>query len=179
MAKAKRLVRREHLNFLHWRTNLWQYVPSAFSVSVRVEPLTVDSFTTLTLERMVRAESQKLADRASVLRAHDSESTLATGQTFFGLNFVRRSYAGVIVQALQELRMESKSIKKGGARQKSSSEGKLHVDIPAMEFFVAKKSNPPEIFVRAMGVEMKIPIGHETLYDLAALGLKRNMPHYK
>jgi hypothetical protein len=56
---------------------------------------------------------------------------------------------------------------------------RLHVDIPALELVVVKRANPSDLLVRACGMEVRVPIEQGILYDLAALGLKRNAPHYK
>ena len=56
----------------------------------------------------------------------------------------------------------------------------LCIDVPAQEIVLIKRLDPkPEVFVRMCGVEVKVPVSQDVLYDVIALGLKRNVPHYK
>ena len=56
----------------------------------------------------------------------------------------------------------------------------LYIDVPAQEIVLVKRLDPkPEVFVRMCGVEVKVPVSQDVLYDVIALGLKRNVPHYK
>ena len=62
----------------------------------------------------------------------------------------------------------------------TSPPASLYIDVPAQEIVLVKRLDPkPEVYIRMCGVEVKVPVSQDVLYDVIALGLKRNLPHYK
>lgn len=59
-------------------------------------------------------------------------------------------------------------------------DARLHVDLPSIDLVLVKRSKPsPELLLKACGIEIRVPVAQDAIFDLAALGLKRNIPHYK
>lgn len=185
LIRERRLRKREYMNFEFYRTYLKSLIPSVCSICFRSSSYTIDLLTSQTIERLIFSMTQKLADKDSQIKARMVGSDNGMNPTsLFGINFMKRSYAGILVASLQEMRdKQSPQLQSLNAAMGAASiltDRKVHLDVPGLELVMIKKMKPvQDLFVRLFAVEMKIPLAEKTLFELLALMLQSNSPHYR
>ena len=202
----RRLERREYLNYEHFKTYLKSWVPSVCSLCFRSTSFTIDILSSQTVEKMISQEAQKLVNSSSQMRmkmrsndrkryqdqqqlqAHDGNNMLG------GIKIMKHTYYSILLDMIQNFRDNNEYHRQSQLQTLASVAGlpapladslvnlndrKVHLDLPGLELVLIKRLKPvQDLFIRLLGVEMKIPLNEHILFELVALMLQRNHPHF-
>ena len=176
------------------------------SASLTVDVLssqTVEKMITREAQKLVNSSSLMRIKKRHHDHDHDhdqfnkqhSHSHAVDGNNMLGgIKVMKHTYYSILLDMLQNFKDNNEFHRQSQLQTLASVAGlptpladslvnfndrKMHMDLPGLELVLIKRLKPvQDLFVKLFGIEMKIPLSENILFELLALMLQRNHPHF-